>query len=194
MAANASRGPRTDLVRPLLLSILLSLFSASAHSSPPSSQEAELYDGLLGWAVKLSGYERPTVVPRVEFVPQAFFNANACGGKECRVWGWYPNTGESVVYVHEAARALINDSSDPRSLLAASIVVHEFTHYLQAARRGFSRYGCEEALALEREAYNVQNAYIIAYGRYMQVGVSMQNSGCEGSASERDAAPGGRTQ
>jgi len=103
------------------------------------------------------------------------------------VWGWYPNTGGNVVYVHEAARALIEDSSDPRSLLAASIVVHEFTHYLQAANRSFAKYGCAQALELEREAYNVQNAYIVAYGRYMQIGISMQNSGCEGSASELDS-------
>lgn len=181
-------------MRAILLSILISLFSASAESSPPSSQATELYEGLLGWAVKLSGYQRPTVVPGVEFVPQAFFNANACGGRECRVWGWYPNTGGSIVYVHEAARALLDDGSDPRSLLAASIIVHEFTHYLQAAKRGFSRYGCEEALVLEREAYNVQNAYIVAYGRYMQIGISMQNTGCEGSASERDATNDGEAQ
>jgi hypothetical protein len=171
-------------VRHLLLSIVLLLLSTSASSTPPSSQEAELYAGLLGWAVKLSGYPQPTSNPTVEFVPQAFFNANACNGKLCRVWGWYPNTGGSVVYVHEAARALIEDGSDPRSLLAASIIVHEFTHYLQAANRSFARYGCEEALGLEREAYNVQNAYITAYGRYMQVGISMQNSGCQGTASE----------
>ena len=99
-------------------------------------------------------------------MPQSFFNEHACGGKDCRVWGWYPNTGGHVVYVHEAARSLIPDGSDPRSLLAASIVVHEFTHYLQAASRGSARYGCSEALVLEREAYNVQNAYIIAYGNH----------------------------
>jgi hypothetical protein len=171
-------------VRPLVVAVFLVAFTASAHSSPPSPQESELYDGLLGWAVKLSGYPQPANHPRVEFVSQAFFNEHACKGKRCRVWGWYPNTGEDVVYVHEAARALIDDGSDPKSLLAASIIVHEFTHYLQAVHRGFARYGCGEALALEREAYNVQNAYIVAYGRYMQVGVSMQNSGCEGSASE----------
>ncbi len=174
-------------MRPHLLPILFFLFSLSATASPPSSQEAELFDGLLGWAVKLSGYEIPANHPIVEFVPQAFFNTNACRGKRCRVWGWYPNTGGNVVYVHEAARALIEDSSDPRSLLAASIVVHEFTHYLQAANRSFAKYGCAQALELEREAYNVQNAYIVAYGRYMQIGISMQNSGCEGSASELDS-------
>jgi len=181
-------------VRPRLLPILLVLFSTSATSSPPSSQEVELFDGLLSWAVTLSGYQKPVTNPTVEFMPQAFFNANACRGKPCRVWGWYPNTGGNVVYVHEAARALIEDSSDPKSLLAASIVVHEFTHYLQAANRSFAKYGCAQALALEREAYKVQNAYIAAYGRYMQVGISMQNSGCEGSASEIDSPAAAGTQ
>ncbi len=90
-----------------------------------------------------------------------------------------------MVYVHEAARELIEDGSDPRSLLAASIIVHEFTHFLQSANRGFARYSCEEALELEHEAYKVQNAYIVAYGRYIPVGVSMHNAGCVGNASER---------
>src|ERR1700676_1497570 len=169
--------PKDCCVRSLLPIILL-LSSTSAHASPPSSQEADLFAGLLNWAVKLSGSQRPAINPVVEFVPQEFFDAHACGGKQCRVWGWYPNTSKQVVYVHEGARELIEDGSDPRSLLAASIIVHEFTHFLQAANRGFARYTCEDALELEREAYNVQNAYIVAYGRYMQVGVSMHNAGC----------------
>jgi len=177
-------------VRPRLLPIIFFLFSTSAAASPPSSQEAELFDGLLGWAVKLSGYQNPAAHPTVEFVPQAFFNTNACRGKQCRVWGWYPNTGGNVVYVHEAARALIEDSSDPRSLLAASIVVHEFTHYLQAANRDFAKYGCTQAIELEREAYNVQNAYIVAYGRYMQVGISLHNTGCGARAAASDTHAG----
>jgi len=174
-------------VRPLFPTLILFLLSTPACPSPPSAQETELYAGLLGWAAKLSGYQRPASSPTVEFVPQEFFNAYACRGKRCRVWGWYPNTGKDIVYVHEAARDLIEDGSDPRSLLAASIIVHEFTHYLQAANRGFARYKCEEALELEREAYSVQNAYILAYGRYMQVGFSMHNARCEGSASESSA-------
>jgi hypothetical protein len=117
-------------------------------------------------------------------MPQEFFNENACHHRECRVWGWYPNTGHDVVYVHEAVRELMADGSDQRSLLAASIIVHEFTHYLQAAKRGFAAYRCEETIELEREAYGVQNAYIASYGHYSQVGVSMHNAGCGGSASE----------
>jgi len=91
--------------------------------------------------------------------------------------------------VHESARVLVEDGSDPRSLLAASIIVHEFTHYLQAVNRGFATYKCNEALELEHEAYSVQNAYLVAYGRYMQVGLSMHNAGCTGSGSESVVAP-----
>ena len=176
-------------VRAFSSSIILLLFSACAYSSPPSPQEADLYAGLLSWAVKLSGYQRPATPPTVEFVSQEFFNEHACGGRECRVWGWYPNTGKNVIYVHQAVRELIDDGSDPKSLLAASIIVHEFTHYLQAANRRFARYECNEALELEHEAYAVQNAYLVAYGRYMQVGISMHNAGCTGSAAQAIVVP-----
>ncbi len=168
----------------LFLSIITLLFAASAYPSPSSPQERELYAGLLSWAVKLSGYPRPATTPTVEFVPQAFFNENACHHRECHVWGWYPNTGQDVIYVNEAVRELIADGSDRKSLLAASIIVHEFTHYLQAAKRAFAPYRCEDAIELEREAYSVQNAYIVSYGSYLPVGVSMHNAGCGGSASE----------
>ena len=144
----------------LFLLLITLLFATSACPSTPSPQEKELYAGLLSWAVKLSGYPWPAATPTVEFVPQQFFNEHACHHRECHVWGWYPNTGQDVIYVHEAVRNLIADGSDQRSLLAASIIVHE------------------------REAYGVQNAYIVSYGRYMQVGVSMHNAGCGGSASE----------
>jgi hypothetical protein len=167
-----------------LLPLIALLFATSAYPATPTPKEKELYAGLLGWAVKLSGYAQPAATPKVEFVPQEFFNENVCHHKECHVWGWYPNTGKDVVYVHEAVRELITDGSDQRSLLAASIIVHEFTHYLQAANRHFAPYRCEEAIELEHEAYGVQSAYIVSYGRYLQVGVSMHNAGCGGSASE----------
>ena len=85
--------------------------------------------------------------------------------------------------MHEKVRDLLNDGSDPRSTLAASIVVHEFVHYLQAANRGFAAYDCDESLQLEREAYQAQSAYLVSYGRYMPIGVSMHSASCAGSAS-----------
>lgn len=179
------------LCRIVLLAVAV-VVGMPAYGAATPAKDDDIYVALLGWAVKLSGYPQPALAPKVKFVPQEFFNKNACRRKECHVWGWYPNTGENVVYVHEAVRALIADSSNEASIFAASIIVHEFTHYLQAANRGFAQYRCEEALQLEREAYGVQSAYIVGYGRYFQVGVSMHTTSCEGSASEHimpDALP-----
>ena len=167
-----------------LLPVITLLFATSAYPSSSSPEEKDLYAGLLSWAVVLSGYPRPAIAPTGEFVPQEFFNENACHHTECHVWGRYPNTGHDVIYAHEAVRELMADGSDARSLLAASIIVHEFTHYLQATKRGFAAYRCEDSIELEREAYGVQNGYIVSYGSYLQVGLSMHNAGCEGSASE----------
>ena len=172
------------------LVIALAALCLPAEASPASPKEAELYASLMDWAIKLSGYSRPADVPVVEFVPQSFFDANACGGRHCRVWGWYPNTRNTIVYVHESARDLLANGADPRSLLAASILVHEFTHFLQASSRGFAPYDCAAALSLEREAYAVQNAYIAANGSFIRVGVSMHGAGCDGNAhAEHAVAP-----
>jgi len=163
--------------------VLLGACHAASADVATRQPQDDVYAGLLGWAEKLSGYPAPDVAPVVEFKPQSFFDANACGGHHCHVWGWYPDTGRNVVYVHESARAAIADASDPQGVLAASIVVHEFTHYLQAVHRKFEPYPCTQAIALEREAYAVQNAYINAYGRLIPVGVSMQTASCGGMAS-----------
>jgi hypothetical protein len=175
--------PRSIAVR-FVLFLVVSLLTAPAFSSQSAAREDELFAGLMSWAVRLSSYPAPDKLPTVEFVPQAFFDDQACHGKHCHVWGWYPNTGQDVVYVHEELRPLLADDSNPRSLLAASVVVHEFAHYLQAASRGFAPYSCEQALELEREAYKLQSAYIVSYGRYLPVGVSMHGANCAGSAND----------
>jgi hypothetical protein len=167
-----------------LFTLLLAAFvSLPAFAVTPAASQQDLYAGLMDWAVRLSKYPAARTMPTVRYVPQQFFDDNACAGHHCRVWGWYPNTGKNVVYVNEKARDLLNDGSDPRSLLAASIVVHEFVHYLQAASRGFAPYDCDKALQLEREAYQAQNAYLGSYGRFTPVGTSMLAANCAGSAS-----------
>lgn len=170
-------------MRRFLLSIVVALLASPTFANLPTSSQDELFAGLMNWAVRLSPYQAPETMPTVAFVAQPFFDQQACGGQHCQVWGWYPNTGKNVVYVHEKIRDLLSDASDPRSVLAASIVVHEFVHYLQASNRGFAPYDCEEALQLEREAYQAQTAYLVSYGRYLPVGVSMHAASCAGSAS-----------
>lgn len=161
------------------VSLLCMAFLTNAGTVERNAEEVEMEQTLLSWAVKLSGMPKPKVAPIVEYVPHEFFVTKACGGNECKVWGWYPNTGGNIVYVDERFHAILFDGSDGRSVLAASVIVHEMVHYLQAVTRRFALYQCKDAIALEIEAYGVQQAYINAYGRYMPVGVSMHNAGCE---------------
>jgi hypothetical protein len=143
----------------------------------------ELFSALMSWAVVLSGYPAPIELPRVERVSHAFFVQNACGGLECKVWGWY--AGGDVLYIDSR----LNPASD---LLASSVIVHEMTHYLQAkagklehrataALAGSATatsLNCELTIDLEREAYAVQQAYLVRYGVYRPIGISMHAVGC----------------
>lgn len=107
---------------------------------------------LFSWASHLSGYSMPASPPEVRFEPHAFFVENVCGGKECNAVGWYND--EDIVYIDERYH-------DLDGTFSTSLVVHEFTHYLQHKSQAFDTHSCEDAVEREREAYNVQNLYII---------------------------------
>lgn len=139
----------------------------------------DLFAVLLSWAVTLSGYPAPAQPPEVVKVPHSFFVEKACGGRECKVYGWY--AGGEKLYLDERM--------DPQqSLLAASVVVHEMVHYLQGISRhegvpangaAFGeRPSCADAIAMEREAYGVQREFLLRYGVYQPVGISMLGVGC----------------
>lgn len=140
----------------------------------------ELYAALLSWAVTLSGYPAPATPPEIVLVDHSFFVKEACGGQECKVWGWF--AGGRKLY--------IDNRLDPQdSLLASSIVVHEMVHYLQAVKRGDDKLppgqafsappSCAQAVSLEREAYAVQREFILRYGVYRPIGISMLTVTCD---------------
>jgi len=107
---------------------------------------------LLSWASHLSGYPMPADLPEVRFEQHAFFVENVCGGTECNVVGWYNDA--DVVYIDE-------QYSDLESGFTTSLMVHEFTHYLQHKSGAFDALSCEDSIAREREAYYVQTLYVI---------------------------------
>lgn len=107
---------------------------------------------LLSWASHLSGYPVPDNPPAVRFETHEFFVENACGGVDCNVVGWYDD--KDVVYIDVRYRELDSD-------FANSLVVHELTHFLQHRSGNFDSLSCEDSVAREREAYSVQNRYII---------------------------------
>ena len=107
---------------------------------------------LLSWASHLSGYPMPADLPEIRFEQHEFFVESACGGKDCDVVGWYNDAG--IVYIDERY-------DDIESGFATSLVVHEFTHYLQHQSGNFETLSCEDSISREREAYYVQNLYLI---------------------------------
>ncbi|WP_280151501.1 hypothetical protein [Piscinibacter sp. XHJ-5] len=149
---------------------------------------SELYAALLSWAVTLSGYPAPEKPPNIVRQPHAFFVEKACNGRECKVLGWY--AGGTDIF--------IDDRLDPeKDLLASSIVVHEMVHYLQSVARGDNTptggaaFGampsCRQFIRWEYEAYGAQREYILRYGTYLPVGLSMLHAHCEGE--ERPTPP-----
>jgi hypothetical protein len=130
----------------------------------------ELYAALMSWAVTLSGYQAPATMPEIVMVPHATLVQKACGGRECKVLGWFP--AGNTIY-------LDNRLNPERDLFAASVVVHEMVHYLQHESGKFgSEYSCHSSIQMEREAYGTQREYFLRYGVYQPVGASMHSVGC----------------
>jgi len=107
---------------------------------------------LMSWAVYFSDYPMPTELPEVQFEPHRFFVDKVCAGKECNAVGWYND--ENVIYIDEKYR-------DSDASFATSLVVHELTHYLQHLSGRFDSFSCTDSLQREREAYGVQNNYLL---------------------------------
>lgn len=129
----------------------------------------DLYAVLLSWATTLSGYPMPDVGADIVPVSHQVLVERACGGRECKVLGWFPPGGR--IYVDERL-------APGEDLLAASIVVHEMVHYLQYKAGAFDGLGCAGSIALEREAYAIQREFLLRYGVYRPVGVNSHRVGC----------------
>jgi hypothetical protein len=108
---------------------------------------------LLSWAVQLSGYPAPAAAPEIRFEPHSFFVERVCGGKDCTAVGWYND--RSVVYIDSKYLDIADDE------FATSLIVHELTHYLQHQSGHFDSLSCTDSVAREREAYRVQNDYLL---------------------------------
>lgn len=108
---------------------------------------------LLAWASRLSGYPVPEKLPYVAYRPTAFFTDRVCGGNACKAVGWYND--EDVIYLAE--RYQFADQDD----FANSLLLHELVHFLQHHSGRFDSLSCDDSLAREREAYAVQNDFLM---------------------------------
>ena len=108
---------------------------------------------LLAWASNLSGYPVPETLPSIAYRPRVFFSNRVCGGSPCKAVGWYND--QNIIYLDEKYR--YEDQDD----FANSLLLHELVHFLQHYSGRFDSLSCEDSLAREREAYAVQNDYLM---------------------------------
>lgn len=134
----------------MVLACILSVECWAAELS--REQAATIY--ALAWG--LMGYSPanvPAVPPEVRIAAQTKLREMACSGAPCPVRGLQR---AGVVWIDESL-----DFANPRD---ASVLLHEFVHFLQWAARGEAP-DCLEWQAREREAYNIQ-AYVLDRGGY----------------------------
>ncbi len=128
---------------------------------------------LMSWAVNLSGYPAPNQMPEVVMLSHAEMVHAACNDQECQVLGWFP-PGQRI-YLDDRLLPLDRTYS-------SAVVVHEMVHYLQQGSGRFvhAREGdCEEIMAMEYQAYQVQRDFFTQYGVYQPIGTSLHaSSGC----------------
>lgn len=109
-------------------------------------------------AAKLSGYTLPVERPRVVFADPAFFEKHADPGTV--VFGLYDIDADEpdVIFINP------NTPAHMRS----AVLVHEIVHWLQE-KAGKHADTCEEAAAVEREAYIVDYMFTEKYTPYKAV-------------------------
>lgn len=111
----------------------------------------------MSWAVVLSGYPAPSVIPDVVAVPPAHIAEKICGGARCAVVAFLDRDADRV-YVDERMDVESNTQ-------AQGYLVHEFVHHLQRqAGKLHAGMSCAGRQALEREAYGVQLRFLSESG------------------------------
>ena len=103
---------------------------------------------LISAASRISGYDIPPLT--VEYVPEWFIDEQICG-YDCDKESGYLDKG-TTLYIHEKFEG-------NTSVVVLSLVLHDAVHVGQhLAGQGRS---CEEMQAREREAYAVQNRWLM---------------------------------
>lgn len=101
----------------------------------------------------LSGHPPPAVPPEIHFVPQTVIQERFCRGR-CELKALYDPT--SGIFLDESLDVFNDD-------MARSILLHELVHHSQAASGRFDLTSgdCTRYNRAEREAYGIQNRYLM---------------------------------
>jgi hypothetical protein len=126
-------------------------------------------------ASKLSGYPVPETLPEIRRVSHRFIVQITCGGEEC---ARYAATMPGIpIWIDETLElGLVADYS---------WVLHEAIHVLQFAAKGITdinALSCEEGLALEKEAYHLQQKYLDQHKALLRVTRGIDRVSCPTSS------------
>lgn len=109
----------------------------------------------------LSAYPEPYHLPPVQLKPLPELQAMVCRGGKCQLRGFYiPRQG-----------VFLNDTLDLRNdLIARSVLLHELVHHVQQLSGKFDILpnACDRWFSREREAYELQNAYLRENGESLR--------------------------
>lgn len=114
----------------------------------------ELINGLLVWAVTLTGYQQPVDLPVVEAVSHQQLVETLCADQFCTAVAYY-DTDTQIIY-YDGRMQLEQDQS------ARGFIVHEMVHYLQDLNGQLvpAEMSCEQRIEKEKEAYRVQQYFL----------------------------------
>lgn len=101
----------------------------------------------------VSTYPEPYHLPAVQLKPLPELQAMVCRGGACQLRGFYmPRRG-----------VFLNDTLDIRNdVVARSVLLHELVHHVQEVSGRFNSvpHACDRWWSREKEAYEIQNAYL----------------------------------
>lgn len=135
----------------------------------------ELLIQLLAAAVQFSGLPPIHVseLPPVIVMPREELNRTVCAAQPVRC------TGLMAALDTNGYRILVDDRLDLNDPTDNSFLVHEMVHVLQMKHSGSSRFtSCRSVIASEREAYDVQNRYLVQNRRPGEQGAMLRYARC----------------
>ncbi|MDP4299359.1 DUF6647 family protein [Leptothrix discophora] len=149
--------------------------AAAGRPAPNPGLDPELFDDLVGWAVRLSGRGAApeSIRPTVQRLDAAGIARRVC-----------PETPRSCqglvgVYGSHDRTILLRDDLDLRDPTDQSFLVHELVHWLQHLADGDAiDASCRRVMAHEAEAYRVQNLYLARFRQWRRVGEVMRYMHC----------------
>mgnify|MGYP001492488480 CR=1 FL=1 len=152
------RGVAVSLVS---LGTVILFSSATALSQSPggadpaqADMEAEVRQ-LLETIAGLSGYAMPEALPEIFVMPQHALESKLCDLPCNATAAYFPREG---IYLAGHLVPL-------RAVADRAALVHELVHFLQQGHAKFKKLaGCEREIAKEREAFEIQNAYLTTMG------------------------------